>query len=120
MGRGAFSVFVFGIYLFAVGVSLVVVPNAFLGVAGLPPTGEVWIRVVGVLVLCIATYYTLAARAGITAFLRWTVGVRVGVTVLFTAFVALRLVAAPLLVFAVIDLAGAVWTALALRADASA
>lgn len=120
MKKGAFSVFVFGIYLAAVGVLLVAVPNTFLGLAGLPPTGEVWIRVVGVLVLCLATYYSLAARAGITAFLRWTVGVRVGVTVFFTAFVALRLVAAPFVVFGVVDLAGAVWTTLALRADGRA
>jgi hypothetical protein len=120
MKKGAFSVFVFGIYLAAVGLLLVAVPNTFLGVAGLPPTGEVWIRVVGVLVLCLATYYTLAARAGITAFLRWTVGVRVGVTAFFAVFVALRLVASPFLVFAAVDLLGAVWTALALRADARA
>ena len=119
MSRASLSVFAFGVYLLFVGVLLVLVPNWFLGLAGLPATGEVWIRVVGVLVLCLATYYTLAARAGLTSFLRWTVGVRVMVTVLFTAFVVLRLVAAPFLVFGAIDLVGAVWTALALRAEAS-
>ena len=117
MSRAAVSVFVFGIYLLVVGALLVSVPNAFLGLSGLPPTTEVWVRVVGVLVLCLGTYYTLAARAGIRDFLRWTVPVRAGVMVFFTVFVVLRLVAPPLLVFGAVDLAGAVWTALALRAD---
>jgi len=118
MSKGAVSVFVFGVYLFVVGALLVTVPNTFLGLSRLPPTDDVWTRVVGVLVLCLAAYYTLAARAGIREFCRWTVFVRVGVTAFFTAFVALRLVAPPFLVFGAVDLAGAVWTALALRDDA--
>jgi hypothetical protein len=120
MSKAAVSVFVFGIYLYVVGALLVVVPNHFLRLSGMPPTNEVWIRVAGVLVLCIATYYTLAARAGMREFLRWTVPVRVAVMVFFTSFVVLRLAGPPLLAFGVVDLACAVWTALALRADAHA
>jgi hypothetical protein len=118
MSKAAVSVFVFGIYLYVVGTLLVTVPNRFLGLSGLLPTHEVWVRVAGVLVLCIATYYTLAARAGMRDFLCWTVPVRGAVMVFFTAFVVLRLVGVPFLVFGGVDLAGAVWTALALRADA--
>jgi hypothetical protein len=117
MSRAAVSVFVFGIYLYVVGALLVAVPNHFLRLSLMPPTSEVWIRVVGVLVLCIATYYTLAARAGMREFLRWTVAVRAAVMVFFSAFVLLRLAAPPLALFGVVDFAGAVWTALALRAD---
>ena len=118
MSRAAFSVFVFGIYLYLVGALLVAVPNQFLRLSLMPPTNEVWIRVVGVLVLCLAAYYTMAARAGMREFMRWTVVVRAAVMVFFTAFVALRLAAPPLALFGAVDLAGAVWTALALRADA--
>ena len=117
MSRAAVSVFAFGIYLYVVGALLVTVPNRFLGLSGLPPTNEVWVRVVGVLVLCIATYYTLAARAGLRAFLVWTVPVRAAVMASFAMFVGLGLVAPPLLVFGAADLVGAAWTALALRAD---
>ena len=117
MSKAAVSVFVFGIYLYAVGALLVAAPNRFLGLSGLPPTSEVWVRVVGVLVLCLATYYTLAARAGLRAFLAWTVPVRAAVVVFFAAFVVLRLVGPQFLVFGVVDLLGAGWTALALRAD---
>jgi hypothetical protein len=118
MSRAAVSVFVFGIYLYVVGALLAAVPNAFLRLSLMPPTNEVWIRVAGVLVLCIATYYTLAARAGVREFMRWTVAVRTAVMLFFAAFVLLRLAAPPLALFGVVDFAGALWTALALRADA--
>jgi hypothetical protein len=117
MSRAAVSVFVFGIYLYVVGALLVAVPNVFLRLSSMPPTNEVWIRVVGVLVLCIATYYALAARAGLRPFLLWTVPVRTAVMVFFAMFVAFGLVAAPLLLFGAVDFAGAAWTAMALRAD---
>ena len=120
MSKAAVSVFAFGIYLYLVGALLVAVPNHFLRLSFMPPTNEVWIRVVGVLVLCIATYYTLAARAGFRGFLRWTVVVRVAVMVFFSSFVLLRLAPPPLALFGVVDFAGALWTALALRAAARA
>ncbi len=50
MSRAAFTVKAFGVYLLLLGAALVFVPNLLLSLLGMPPTTEVWIRVVGVLV----------------------------------------------------------------------
>ncbi len=117
MSRAAVSLFAFGIYLLLLGTVLMVVPNTFLTLFGLPPTHDVWIRVVAMLVLILGCYDTLAARAELTPFFRWSVWLRASVMVFFAAFVALGLVRPMLLLFGVVDLAAALWTALALRMD---
>jgi cytochrome c oxidase subunit IV len=81
---------------------------------------DVWIRVVGMLLLVIASYYTLAVRSEWRDFFRMSVYLRASVIVFFGAFVLAGLAPAMLLVFGVIDLAAAVWTAMALRAAPSA
>ena len=116
MTRAESSVFGFGIYLAVAGAGLLFAPQLVLAPVGIPAPQEVWIRVVGVLALSLATYYGVAARSGATAVMRATVPVRICVTVAFGALVALGLAPAGLLVFAAVDFAGAVWTALALRA----
>jgi hypothetical protein len=120
MSKAAKSVLVFGVYLVLLGVTLVAIPNLFLRVFAFPATGEIWIRVVGVLVLCLAFYYIQAARRGLTDFFQWTVYVRSGVFLFFVAFVVLRLVQPILALLGVVDLLCAIWTALALRQPRSA
>jgi hypothetical protein len=120
MSKSAMSVFVFSIYLFVLGTVLIVIPNVLLSLFGLPETSEVWIRVVGMLVLILAFYYSQAARGGLTGFFRWTVYARSAVPVFFIAFVVLGLAPAMLILFGVVDAAGALWTAFALRADRAA
>jgi len=117
MSRAAKSLFVFGIYLCGLGLILLLVPNLILRVFAVPPTSEVWIRINGMLVLCLSFYYVQAARKELTVFIRWTVWARVAVIFYFAAFVLL--VAAPkaLLLFGLIDLLSAIWTWLALKKD---
>ena len=109
--------FVFGVYLCGLGLVLLLVPNLILPVFGAPPTGEVWIRVIGMLVLCLSFYYVLAARSELTRFIRWTVWARAAVMVYFVAFVLLVSAPKALLLFGLIDLLAALWTWLALRKD---
>ena len=119
MNSAAKSVFGFGLYLAAMGLGLLAAPNQVLAPLGFPPADESWLRVVGVLALVLAAYYLLAARAGLTAFARWTVGVRLAVFVAFIALALLRLAPPPLALLGTVDLAGAIWTLLALRRTAS-
>ena len=65
MSKAAFSVFVFSIYLLVMGFVLVVMPNHLLSLFQLPETNEVWIRVVGMLILILGLYYSTAARYGL-------------------------------------------------------
>ena len=115
MRNPAKSVFVFGLYLVGLGAILLVVPNLLLSVFGFPLTSEVWIRVVGMLVLYLGIYYVVLARAETPLFFRLSVYLRASVIVFFSAFVLLGIASPPLILFAVVDLLGAIWTGLALR-----
>ena len=119
MSKSARSLFVFALYLAMIGAILLIAPNFLLGLFSLPSTSEVWIRVVGMLALFLAFYYTQVARAEYRDFFRWTVYVRASVTLFFTAFVLLGFVSPILILFGVVDLLGAVWTGLALRGEKS-
>ena len=78
MSHAAKSLFVFGMYLCALVLLLLLVPNLILPLFGAPPTNEVWIRMNGMFVLCLSFYYVAAARHGLTGFIRWTVWARGG------------------------------------------
>jgi hypothetical protein len=107
----------FGIYLFGLGGTLVLLPNPFLALFGLPPVTDVWIRALGMASLFLATYHVIVARHEFTPFFQYSVDVRALVVLFFAAFAALRLVAPTLILFGDFDLCGAVWTAIALRRD---
>ena len=117
MSNSARSMFVFGIYVLVLGITLLVAPNILLALFGLPATDQVWIRVVGMLLCLLAFYYIQAARNELAAFFRWTVYTRASVIVFFIVFVALGLAKPVLILFGGIDLLGAIWTALALRSS---
>jgi len=115
MTPAARSVHVFGTYLLALAVILLVAPNALLRLFGLPPTTEVWIRVVGMLVAFLSIYYRTAARAELTPFFVATVLVRCTVPIFLLGFILAGWVGWPLMVLGGIDVAGAAWTWRALR-----
>jgi len=117
MTNSARSLFVFGLYLVVLGMVLLVAPNFLLGIFGLASTTEVWIRVVGMLLLLLAFYNIQAARKELTDFLQWTVYARSSVIVFFIVFVLLGLAKPQLILFGAIDSLGALWTALALRSE---
>jgi len=115
MSKVAKSVYVFGLYLLLPGMGFLLIPNVLLPLLGAPTTDEPWIRLTGVLVLALAYYYTQAARQELSEFFPLTVRVRTAVFVVFSGFVLLRLAPPALVLFGVIDLAGAIWTQLSPR-----
>ena len=117
MSKSAFSIQAFGIYTIALGLGLVFVPNLLLPLFRMPATAEVWIRVLGVVVMNIGILYVVAARSHAVAIFRATVYGRPLVLVWFAAFVLLRMAPPMLILFGVVEAAGALWTWLALRAD---
>ena len=106
---------VFAYYLFALSAALIFAPNTLLGFFGIPATTDVWIRVVGVLVGCLAFSYVRASHARLDAFYAWTVPARMSVLLFFGAFVGLGLAPRALLLFGVVDALAAFWTWLALK-----
>ena len=120
MSNSARSVFIFGIYVVVLGIILMVAPNALLTLFGMPATHEVWIRVVGMLLVLIAFYYIQAARQELTAFFQLTVYARASVILFFAVFVVSGLVQPVLILFGVVDLIAAIWTGLTLRSSRNA
>lgn len=118
MNRAEKSLFVFGLYLCGLGLVLLLFPNLLLHFFGAQPTKEVWIRINGMFVICLAFYYVQAARHGLTLVIRWTVWARGAVILYLTAFVLLVGAPKALLLFGLIDLLSATWTFIALKNDA--
>ena len=110
---------VFAYYLIALVLALLVAPNLLLQTFGLPPTGEVWIRVVGMLVAFLGLYYRVAAAAELVPIFRMSVLIRGSVPLFFLLFVLAGWVGWPLVLFGVIDALGAAWTWQALGARTS-
>ncbi len=117
MSRAAFSAKVFAAYLFLVGTVFMVAPQPLLSLFGLTTT-EGWVRTTGLLAFNIGVYAWVAARHELKAFLTASVWTRVEVWAVLTALASMGLVPPVIALFGVVDLAGALWTHLALRADA--
>jgi hypothetical protein len=109
------TVLVFGIYLLGLGTALVLVPNLLLSLFQISATSEVWIRVVGMLVLELGVFYVAAARKNWQGFIALTVPMRLSVIVFFAAFVFLANAPTMLLLFGATDFAFAAWTWTATR-----
>jgi hypothetical protein len=117
MTPAARSLQVFGIYLLVLAVGLVLAPNALLALFGMPPTQEVWIRVLGLLVGIVGAYDVIMATRSLSSLYMPTVVARAIAFVLLSAFALLQIGPPQLALFAVIDLLGALWTWRALRAE---
>lgn len=109
------TLFVFGIYMLALGATVVLAPNFLLSLFHVPTTNEVWIRVVGMLVIFLGIYDIVAAKAEHTLLIKWSIPVRFSVIVFFAVFVVAGLAPPVLLLFGAIDSAGAIWTWSALK-----
>lgn len=120
MSKSALSAKVFAIYLFIVGVVLIVIPNVLLSLFQVPPTTEVWIRVVGVIAFMIGVYAWVAAKHEFKPFLEASVYTRFVVFIAFTTFALTGMASPMLILFGVADLLGGVWTYFALKSDALA
>lgn len=117
MSPAARSLRVFALYLGLTAVTLLLAPNMLLEAFGLPPTSEVWIRVIGMVTAFLGVYYWVAAASEYAPFFVATVLCRLTVPLFFLLFVTAGWVRWPLLLFAAVDAVGAGWTLAALRSS---
>lgn len=118
MSHAARSMFVWTIYVAAIGAGMLLVPNTILGLFRIEETSEPWIRLVGILVIALGIIYAFMVRdedrGGFEAsvYARWFAAA--GMT-------ALAFTTGPwqLVLFASVDFAGALWTFLAVKRDAT-
>ena len=115
MTSSAFSVKVFGIYLLLAGCALLFAPNAFLALLWVAEAKEVWIRVLGTVVMIVGYYYWACGNSDVRPFFTASVYGRFFFFLCSGALVAFANAPTILLLFGVTDLFGAAWTLAALR-----
>jgi hypothetical protein len=115
MKPAGLSLTVYGVYLMANGVALLLAPGVTLSVLGLPPAGEPWIRVVGLVAGELGYYFIVAARKDIAAFYLSTVYGRGFAALIFVSLVVLKLGPLQLLLFGAVDLLASAWTYFAIK-----
>lgn len=117
MSRSAKSVLIFGIYLGLIGIIFLIVPNLLLTPFGIEPTHEVWIRLSGILLMAIAVYYIIAAKHELVVIMKATAYIRFTIILFFTAFALLGFVSSTIILFAVVDFLGGLWTLMMLKKE---
>jgi len=115
MSAASRSIYYFVFYLLILVITLTVVPNVLLSNFQLGETHEVWILVLGVVVFNIGLYYVYMAPANHVLFLTLSIYTRMLVLFWFIVFVTLGWAPAQLILFGLVDGAGAVWTYLSMR-----
>ena len=116
MSRSALSIAIWTGYVVVLGTILLVIPNVLLSVFGVEETSEVWIRVLGAVLVGLALYYWTIAIQEIWPMMITSVMVRGGIGIVL---VILAFTSGPwqLVLFAAVDMAGGLWTFLAMRSE---
>jgi hypothetical protein len=120
LNAAALSLAVYGVYLLANGLGLLLAPSVPFALLGVPFTEDPWVRVLGLVAGEIGFYFVYAARADLSSFYRATVYARGTAALVFLVLVALKLGPVQLLLFAAVDLLSAIWTHFALRSARAA
>ena len=118
MSPAARSAAVFGAYLLVLAVVMLSMPGTFTDLGQLPEAPDLFVRVLGVLVMALGGYFSFAAKNDDRAFLAASVQVRFAVFIGF-ALIALTEGEPMLIVVGLVDVAFATWTWMALRSGSA-
>jgi hypothetical protein len=110
MTKTARSIFAFGVYLLPLGLLVMLAPNFFLSLFFVAPTSEVWIRVMGMLIIWLAIFYCVTGQYELRPLFIWTVRNRVATFLILGTFVVLGIAPVQLVTFGFADLFAALWT----------
>jgi hypothetical protein len=119
MATAAFTIKAFGIYVVATGIGLTLAPNLVLAPLGVPEAREVWLRMLGALAIVVGYYYIACAAGNARAFFTASVKGRFLFCALGIGLILLANAPWQILIFGLADVAGAIWTHLALKAEAA-
>ena len=76
MNNAQRSLFVFALFMFSVGFSLILIPMPIMHFFRLSAGEDAWIRFIGMLLSVIGVYYIMVVRAKLDRFIPWTVPAR--------------------------------------------
>ena len=118
MTRAGKSIFYFGFWVLICGIGMMLLPEFSLGFIGITLNDYIVVRIMGMVLIYLAIYYFVAGRhAAFLPFYKVSIFTRSSALLVVTAFVLFGLAKAVIILFVLADVAGAIWTALALRAD---
>lgn len=98
------------IYVLISGLQLLFIPNFLLVTFGLEPTSEIWIRILGMLVLALSFYYYAIYKNGGKEVVRATVQGRLFFCTGLSILVIMGMVKPVLMIFAIIETGLSLWT----------
>jgi hypothetical protein len=104
------SLVVQAIYVIITGLQLIFIPNMLLSMFGFEPTSEIWIKVLGIVILPLSAVYYAISKQGNEESVRATILSRGFVGIGFTLMALLGQAPMALILFAGIDIATAIWT----------
>lgn len=104
------SLIVQAVYVSITALQLIFVPNMLLAMFGFPPTSEIWIKVLGVVLIALATVYYGIIKFGNAEVVKYTIWGRIFVGIGFVILVITGQTLPALILFAGIDIATAIWT----------
>ena len=103
------------VYVALTGISLIFMPNTLLGLFDLGSTSEVWIRILGLIVLSLAIVYYGILKSGNKEVVQTTVYSRLFVGAGIMIFALMGFSKMTLTLFAGVDIATAIWTYMELK-----
>ena len=104
------SLLVQSIYVLLTGLQLVFVPNMLLGIFGFDETSEVWIKVLGLVVISLSFIYYALHKSGNAEVATASMWARFFVGAGFILLVVSGQTKAAMVLFAGVDIATATWT----------
>ena len=117
MTNSSKSLYYFGIYVLVTGVTICIFPDQFVSILKLPEIPTSWARFIGLLVIVIGGYDILSGRNNVKTLIKASIYLRLlfflGVLVLFLSGQMTN----KILPLGIIDLIGAIWTALSISAE---
>ncbi len=120
MKSSVISIKVFALYVVATGLGLMLIPNIWLAPLGFPPAEDFWVRVLGLVAFVLGYYYWTSALTINRSFFTASI---YGRCLFGAGTVGLVVIAAApwqLIILGAVDVAGAIWTKLAMQAEANA
>lgn len=111
------SIRVWGWYAGLAGLSFLLVPDFEFTMLGIDGEPDAWVRMVGALAVVLSIYYLAAARYELRPFYVATIIGRITFAA-FALIVAIGFGPWQIAIFGVLDIGGATWTYLAMRAEA--
>lgn len=120
MKSAAVTIKAFGVYAILTGVTLMLTPNLLLGLFAFPETREIWVRVLGALGTVVGYYYWASGVGNVKAFFRASIYGRIFFCASCVALVILAGAPWTLMLFGLVDIAGAAWTSRAMRNESVA